>query len=144
MSVVSRMEDEHYDHVIQINRFEEGLKRRTIGFLREMADDINSLLSDAPPAMTESRLKEMLQQIEIIIEESHKKAKVDLRGQLINFAKIEEKSVIEQTNSAIKTNIFTTTLTQTQLQAIVDDGLIRGVCSFDVTRIILYRQASAM
>ena len=126
MSVVSRMEDGVYDHAIDINRFEEGMKRRTIGFLKEMSDDISRLLSDSPTMLQADRLNSLLGQVDGVIADAHKSAKIDMRNQLIDFAPIEEKATTKIMNDSLEANLFSPKMTSMQLQAVVDDSLIRG------------------
>ena len=78
-SVVSKLEDGVYNHAIQINRFEEGVKRRALGFLKEMSDDINQLLTDSPTQMQADRLNALLSQVDNLIADAHNEAKVDMR-----------------------------------------------------------------
>ena len=127
-TVIEKLEDGIYDHAIQVNRFEENLKRRSIGFLREMADDINGLLSDAKQMTVSdgSRLNEMLRQVKTVIAESHSSAKLDMRSQLLDFAPLEEKATLDIMNHSLQTEIFSPNMTPAQLRAVVDDGLIRG------------------
>ena len=126
MSVVSRMEDGVFDHAIDINRFEEGVKRRTIGFLKEMSDDISRLLSDSPTLLQADRLNSLLGQVDGVIADAHKSAKVNMRNQLIDFAPIEEKATTKIMNDSLEANLFSPKMTSMQLQAVVDDSLIRG------------------
>lgn len=126
MSVVSRMEDGVFDHAIDINRFEEGMKRRTIGFLKEMSDDISRLLSDSPTLLQADRLNSLLGQVDGVIADAHKSAKVDMRNQLIDFAPIEEKATTKIMNDSLEADLFSPKMTSMQLQAVVDDSLIRG------------------
>ena len=126
MSVVSRMEDGVFDHAIDINRFEEGMKRRTIGFLKEMSDDISRLLSDSPTMLQADRLNSLLGQVDGVIADAHRSAKIDMRNQLIDFAPIEEKATTKIMNDSLEADLFSPKMTSMQLQAVVDDSLIRG------------------
>ena len=130
-SVIETLEDEIYDHSIRINRFEEGVKRRAIGFLREMTDDINHLLSESPTAMQSTRLKSMLTQVDDIIADAHKSAQKDVRGQLVDFAKAENESINDIMNQSMRAEIFSPKMTSGQLRAVVDDSLIRGAVAGD-------------
>ena len=105
MSVVSRMEDGVFDHAIDINRFDEGVKRRTIGFLKEMSDDISRLLSDSPTLLQADRLNSLLGQVDGVIADAHKSAKVNMRNQLIDFAPIEEKATTKIMNDSLEANL---------------------------------------
>jgi len=126
-SIIDKLEDGVYSHAVDLNRFEENMKRRAIGFLRDMADDINKLLSETTLKTGEdARLNELKRQIENIISESHKSAKADMRSQLIDFAPIEEKATVDIMNDALEVKVFNTAMTPGQLRAIVDDNLIRG------------------
>ena len=131
MSVISRLEDGVYDHAIDLTRFEEGVKRRAIGFLKEMTDDINQLLADSPTLFQEQRLTALLTQVENTIGNAHKLAKTDMRNQLLDFAPIEEKATTKIMNDSLKANLFSPAMTQGQLVAIVDDSLIRGALASD-------------
>lgn len=131
-SVIDKLEDGVYNHAIDINRFEENMKRRSIGFLREMADDINNLLSETTIRTDDSaRLNELKRQIENIISESVSSAKTDMRQQLLDFAPIEEKATIDIMNDSLQVKVLTTGMTPAQLRAIVDDNLIRGAVASD-------------
>ena len=126
MTVASRMEDGVYSHAIDINRFEEGMKRRTIGFLKEMSDDINRLLSDSPTLLQSDRMKSLLDQVDGVIADAHQIAKVDMRKQLLDFAPVEEKASTKIMNDSLEADLFSPKMTSMQLQAVVDDSLIRG------------------
>ena len=126
MTVASRMEDGVYSHAIDINRFEEGMKRRTIGFLKEMSDDINRLLSDSPTLLQSDRMKSLLDQVDGVIADAHQTAKVDMRNQLLDFAPVEEKATTKIMNDSLEADLFSPKMTSMQLQAVVDDSLIRG------------------
>lgn len=132
-SVIEKLEDGIYDHAIQVNRFEENLKRRSIGFLREMADDINGLLSESRQISLQegTRLNQLMVQVKAIIAEAHSLAKTDMRSQLLDFAPIEEKATLDIMNKSIKAEVFSPVLTPAQLRAVVDDGLIRGAVAGD-------------
>ena len=131
MSVVSRLEDGVYDHAIDLTRFEEGVKRRAIGFLKEMTDDINQLLADSPTVFQEQRLTALLNQVENTISDAHRLAKTDMRNQMLEFAPIEEKATTKIMNDSLQANLFSPTMTQGQLNAVVDDSLIRGALASD-------------
>ena len=130
-SVVSKLEDGVYNHAIQINRFEEGVKRRALGFLKEMSDDINQLLTDSPTQMQAVRLNALLSQVDNLIADAHNEAKVDMREQLLDFAGIEEEATTKIMNEAIETDVFSPKMTERQLRAVVDDELVRGALSSD-------------
>ena len=131
MSVVSRLEDGVYDHAIDLTLFEEGVKRRAIGFLKEMTDDINQLLADSPTVFQEQRLTALLNQVENTISDAHRLAKTDMRNQMLEFAPIEEKATTKIMNDSLQANLFSPTMTQGQLNAVVDDSLIRGALASD-------------
>ena len=131
MSVVSRMEDGVFDHAIDISRFEEGMKRRTIGFLKEMSDDINRLLSDSPTQLQAARLNALLGQVDNVIVDAHRSAKTDMRNQLLDFAPVEEKATTKIMNDSLQANVFSPTMTEAQLRAVVDDSLVRGALASD-------------
>ena len=131
-SVIDNLEDGIYSHAVDLNRFEENMKRRSIGFLCEMADDINKLLSETTIRTDDSaRLNELKRQIENIISESVSSAKADMRSQLIDFAPLEEKKTVDIMNDAVQVKVLTTGMTPAQLRAIVDDTLIRGAVASD-------------
>jgi len=129
--VIDRLENEVFDHAIQINRFEENVKRRAIGFLREMSDDINLLLTDSPSAMQATRLQSMLKQVDDIIEDAHGSAKKEVRKQMLDFAKVENESINNIMNESVQAEIFSPKMTQAQLKAVVDDELVRGALVSD-------------
>ena len=131
MSVVSRMEDGVFDHAIDISRFEEGMRRKTIGFLKEMSDDISRLLSDSPTQIQSDRLNALLKQVDGVIEDAHKSAAVDMRNQLLDFAPIEEKATTQIMNDSLKADLFSPQMTEAQLRAVVDDSLVRGALASD-------------
>mgnify|MGYP001163721983 FL=1 len=131
MSVVSRMEDGVFDHAIDISRFEEGMRRKTIGFLKEMSDDISRLLSDSPSQIQADRLNALLKQVDGVIEDAHKNAAVDMRNQLLDFAPIEEKATTQIMNDSLKADLFSPQMTPAQLRAVVDDSLVRGALASD-------------
>ena len=131
MSVVSRMEDGVFDHAIDISRFEEGMRRKTIGFLKEMSDDISRLFSDSPTQIQADRLNALLNQVDGVIEDAHKNAAVDMRNQLLDFAPIEEKATTQIMNDSLKADLFSPQMTPQQLRAVVDDSLVRGALASD-------------
>ena len=127
-SVIEKLEDNTFEHAIDVNRFEESVRRKVIGHIREMADEINAILSDMSiaPSVTDDRLDALLKQVGSIITDSTSNARNELRQQLIDFAPLEEKATVGQLNDSIQTTVFTQQLTPAQLRAIVDDTKIRG------------------
>jgi len=131
MSVIDKLEDGVYKHAIDLTRFEESVKRRALGLLKEMTDDINQLLEDSPTLFQEQRLKALLEQVEFTIAEAHSKGKADMRNMLLELAPIEEKATTKIMNESLDADLFSPVLTEGQLREIVDESLIRGAVASD-------------
>lgn len=129
--VIERLEDKVFEHAIDVNRFEESVRRKVIGFIREMSDDINSILSDMDSNISDQRLDALLKEVQTIITEGTNNAKNELRNQLINFAPVEEEAIVNQLNDSVQTAVFTQQMTPLQIAGIVDDSKIRGAVTSD-------------
>ena len=131
--VIERLQDKVFEHAIDVNRFEESVRRKIIGLIREMSDDINSILSDMSisPSVSDDKLDALLKEVQTIITEAHTSAKNELRNELINFAPVEEKAVVNELNDSVQTVVFSQQMTPAQIAGIVDDTKIRGALTSD-------------
>ena len=132
--LIESFEDHYYTHAISLKHMESALKRRVLGFLQVMEQDIltqmegRGLQYQGPIAGVdrEARLNAMLSQIRQTIDSNYSEIAKDSKEFLTDFVSMEAFDQVDLMNSSIRMPLFNVVLTQNAVQTLVDTSIIRG------------------
>ena len=132
--LIDSYEDHYYTHAISLKHMESAKKRRVLGFLHTMEQDILSQMEGRglqyqgliAGVNREARLNAMLHQIRETISTNYNHLKKDSREFLTDFVSMETMEQVDLMNSAIRMPLFNVVMTQNAIETIVDKSLIRG------------------
>ena len=132
--LVESFEDHYYTHAISLKHMESAKKRRVLGFLQTMEQDILSQMEgrglqfqgSIAGVNREARLNAMLHQIRETISTNYDELKKDSREFLNDFVSMETMDQVDLMNSSIRMPLYNVVMTQNAIETIVDKSLIRG------------------
>lgn len=134
-NISSQIADEYIAHAVNLQRFTEDVRQRTLGYLEQLERDLVEQLRDVDPtqpALTrfrKQRLERLLEMTRGTIRTAYRKMESAANKEIKPLVELEGEFAQKSINSAIQADLVSVKWTPEQINAIMADTLIEGAPS---------------
>lgn len=131
-SISVLLADEITAQQIDLLRFDASLRRKVIGHLFLLEEDLESKIRRYDiegvkrDAFKRLRAEKLIEDTRSTINSAYRQTGTTIKGELRDIASFQLPDTVERLNSVFRANIVTATLTPTETRLLADDTLIRG------------------